>query len=74
MITSWLLISLVVAWAVAVFVVMLAACGTSFDAEFQYSEISKEKCINILATYLTLAISDVIVDLAMLVIPIPAVQ
>ena len=73
-IMSWLLIGLVIAWAVAFFIALLAACGTSIRANFQSLAALKEECVNTFEIYLTLAVSDVAVDLAILIIPVPLVQ
>ena len=72
-IASWILIGVVVAWATAFFIAILAACGTSIAANFQTLGALKEECVNTFDILIALAVSDVAVDLAILVMPIPLV-
>lgn len=73
-ITSWILIGVVTAWAVTFFIAILAACGTSIQANFQTLGALKGECVNTFDILIALAVSDVAVDLAILVMPIPLVS
>lgn len=73
-ITSWVLIGVVAAWAVTFFIAILAACGTSIQANFQTLGALKGECVNTFDILIALAVSDVAVDLAILVMPIPLVS
>lgn len=73
-ITSWVLIGVVAAWAVTFFIAILAACGTSIQANFQTLGALKGECVNTFDILIALAVSDVAVDLAILVMPVPLVS
>lgn len=73
-IASWALIGLVVTWAVAFCVCLLAQCGSNIVANFQTLGDLKEKCIDTFAILIALAASDVAVDLVILAIPVPLVS
>ena len=73
-IASWVLIGVVVAWAITFFIAILAACGTSIAANFQTLGALKGECVNTFDILIALAVSDVAVDLAILIMPIPLVS
>lgn len=69
-----MLIGLVVVWATAFFVTILAACGTNIAANFQTLRAVKTECVDTFLILLSLAVTDVAVDLAIFIMPIPLVQ
>ena len=71
---SWILIGVVAAWAITFFIAILAACGTSIAANFQTLGALKGECVNTFDILIALAVSDVAVDLAILIMPIPLVS
>ena len=71
---SWVLIGVVAAWAITFFVAILAACGTSIAANFQTLGALKGECVNTFDILIALAVSDVAVDLAILIMPVPLVS
>ena len=73
-IASWVLIGVVAAWAITFFIAILAACGTSIAANFQTLGALKGECVNTFDILIALAVSDVAVDLAILIMPIPLVS
>ena len=73
-IASWVLIGVVGAWAVTFVIAILAACGTSIAANFQTLGALKEECVDTFDILIALAVSDVVVDLAVLYMPIPLVS
>ena len=73
-IASWVLIGVVAAWAFTFFIAILAACGTSIAANFQTLAALKGECVNTFDILIALAVSDVAVDLAILIMPIPLVS
>lgn len=73
-IASWILIGVVGAWAVTFFIAILAACGTSVAANFQTLGALKRECVDTFDILIALAVSDVVVDLAILIMPIPLVS
>ena len=73
-IASWVLIGVVGAWAVTFVIAILAACGTSIAANFQTLGALKEECVDTFDILIALAVSDVVVDLAVLFMPIPLVS
>ena len=62
------------AWAVTFVIAILAACGTSIAANFQTLGALKEECVDTFDILIALAVSDVVVDLAVLFMPIPLVS
>ena len=73
-IASRVLIGVVAAWAITFFIAILAACGTSITANFQTLGALKGECVNTFDILIALAVSDVAVDLAILIVPIPLVS
>lgn len=73
-IASWVLIGIVIAWAITFVVALLAACGTSFAANFQMLAALKRECVNTFKILKAFAVSDVAVDLAILIMPIPLIK
>ena len=73
-IASWVLVGVVAAWAITFFIAILAACGTSIAANFQTLSALKGECVNTFDILIALAVSDVAVDLAILIMPIPLVS
>ena len=73
-IASWVLIGVVGAWAVTFVIAILAACGTSIAANFETLGALKEECVDTFDILIALAVSDVVVDLAVLFMPIPLVS
>ena len=73
-IASWVLIGVVAVWAITFFIAILAACGTSIAANFQTLGALKRECVNTFDILIALAVSDVAVDLAILIMPIPLVS
>ena len=73
-IAIWVLIGLVVAWASTFFIAILAACGTHIRANFQTLAALKSECVDTFRILIALSASDVAVDLAILVVPIPLVS
>ena len=73
-ITSWVLIGAVIAWAIAFFIAILAACHTSIRANFETLGDLKEECIDTFVVLICLAVFDVAVDFAIMILPIPLVR
>lgn len=73
-IASWFLIGVVGVWVVTFFIAILAACGTSIAANFQTLGDLKTECVDTFEILIALAVSDVAVDLAILIMPIPLVS
>lgn len=72
-IASWTLIGIVVAWAISFFIAILAACGASVRANFETLGALKAKCVDTFVVLVCLAVFDVVVDLAIMILPIPLV-
>ena len=72
-IVSWILIGLVWAWAVAFFIAELAACGKSIRANFSSLATIEKECVNTFAILLCLSVFDVLVDLGIMILPMPVV-
>lgn len=72
-IASWTLIGVVIAWAITFFIAILAACRTSIRANFETLGILKAKCVNTFVVLVCLAVFDVVVDLAIMILPMPLV-
>ncbi|MCJ1310858.1 hypothetical protein MMC25_004526 [Agyrium rufum] len=72
-IASWILIGTVIAWAITFFIAILAACGTHVRANFQTLGILKEECVDTFVILICLAVFDVVVDLAIIILPLPLI-
>lgn len=72
-IASWVLIGVVGAWVITFIIAILAACGTSIAANFQTLGALKRDCVDTFDILIALAVSDVAVDLAILIMPVPLV-
>ena len=72
-IISWITIAVIILWAVAFFVTIAAACGKHFEANWASLLVLKEECVDTFRMLLTYTITDVAVDLVIIVIPIPLV-
>lgn len=70
---SWALIGFVVAWAIAFFIAILAACGTFIRANFSTLGALKEDCVNTFVVLVCLTVFDVFVDLGIMILPMPSV-
>ena len=72
-IANYTLVGVVVAWAITFSVTILAACGTSIRANFETLGALKTACVNTFDVLIILAVFDVAVDLAIMILPIPLV-
>jgi hypothetical protein len=63
----------VVAWTVTFFIAYFTACGTRIAARFLAIGHLGKDCIDNFALSVAMTVIDVLVDLAMLIIPIPLV-
>lgn len=68
------LIGIIVAWTIAFFFVFLFYCGTHIEKEWSTVMDIIEYCPNALNDQIAIGITDAIVDIAILVIPIPMVR
>jgi hypothetical protein len=73
-VVNWILIGTVIAWATAFIIAILAACGGSIGANFGTLGDLKSKCVDTFEILIALAVTDVAVDLAVLLTPIPMVS
>ena len=71
---SWTLIALSIIWAVTFFIGIAAACGTKFDTNFLSLGTLKTECADTFAILICLAVFDVVVDLGILITPMPFVS
>ena len=72
-IISWITIGVIVLWMVAFFVTIAAACGKHFEANWGSLAALKQECVDTFRVLLTYTITDVAVDLVLIVMPIPLV-
>ena len=73
-IVSWTMIAIVVAWAIAFFIAILASCGSSIRTNFSTLGELKAKCVDTFVVLICLAVFDVAVDLSIMIFPIPLVS
>lgn len=72
-ILNWILIALVVLWTLGFFLVQIFDCRTHFSTNWgPLSEL--EKCLSSFNQLLAYSISDVIIDVFILVLPVPLVS
>jgi hypothetical protein len=72
-IASRITIGITIAWTVGFLVTYFAACGKDFWAYYSSLAALQEKCIDTFKMMLALAVTDVMVDIIILVMPIPFV-
>lgn len=72
-VASWTLIGFVIAWAIAFFIAILAACGTNMRARFSTLGALREDCVDTFVLSVCLVVFDVFVDLGIMILPIPLV-
>lgn len=70
---SGAVIALTVAWGFSFFFAILFSCGPHIDAQWGPTEERHGLCIDILLVWIGFGISDFILDIIMLVMPIPTV-
>ncbi|PWY87082.1 hypothetical protein BO94DRAFT_575212 [Aspergillus sclerotioniger CBS 115572] len=73
-IASWTLIGIVIAWGATFIIALMSSCGTHFMANFSTLGEVVEHCINTFGLLIAFAVSDVLVDLIILAIPLPLVM
>lgn len=70
---SWITIGVIILWIVAFFVTIATACGKHFEANWASLGVLKQECVDTFRMLLTYTVTDVAVDLVVIVIPIPLV-
>ena len=70
---SKLAIGVTILWILAFTITIAAACGTHFAANWASLLTLKEECVDTFRMLLAYSISDVIVDLFIIALPIPLV-
>jgi hypothetical protein len=70
-IVSWTLIAVSVGWTISFFFATVFDCGTNIERNWGNVLDVQTKCINNFKLYLDLAITDVVVDVLILLTPIP---
>ena len=74
-IASWIIIGIIIAWVITFLVEDIASNKSHLAARFNSLTQQKEKSvINMSAVLITLAASDILVDFAILILPIPLVS
>lgn len=72
-ILNWILISLVVLWSLGFFLVQVFDCRTHFSTNWGLLS-DLQKCLSSFNQLLAYSITDVIVDVFILVLPVPLVS
>lgn len=70
---SWLVLAVVVSWALAFFFSLVFMCGTDFSAYWTSTEVEKARCVDTNALHNAFAISDFLTDLLIVLLPLPMV-
>lgn len=73
-IINWITIGVIVLWSLAFFVTIAAACNKHFEANWASLGVLKQECVDTFRMLLTYTITDVAVDLVIIVMPIPLVR
>lgn len=69
-----MLISIVTTWTITFFVTYFAACGTRISARVGTIGDLKTECVNTFVLVVAMTATDVVVDLIILVLPVPLVS
>ena len=72
-IISWATIWIVILWIVGFFVAIAAACGKHFEAYWASFGVLKQECVDTFRMLLMYSVTDVAVDLIIIITPIPMV-
>lgn len=67
------MIAVVTSWMIGYFFTLLFLCGTNFKAYWTSSETEEEDCLPTAPVHLGYAISDVITDILVILLPITEV-
>lgn len=71
---SYIYISIVTVWMVGFFLQLIFSCGSRFDLQWSLlSEEVEKYCINATPARLALAVSDFILDVLIIILPLPMV-
>ena len=68
------MIVIIIMWMIGYFFTLLFLCGTNFKAYWVSSETEETECLPTKPVHLGYAISDVITDVLVILLPIPEVQ
>ena len=68
---NWILIVLTSLWTLFFFLVQTFRCGTHFPANWIYPEINAGYCLDSCRILLACSISDVIIDIFIMILPLP---
>ena len=72
-IVSWATIAIVILWSVSFTIAIAASCRTHFEAYWASLMTLKAECADTFHLLLTYSVTDVIMDVLILVVPIPMV-
>ncbi|KAM3075815.1 hypothetical protein ACMFMG_007942 [Clarireedia jacksonii] len=70
---TWAAIAMIVVWTVSFFFSILFICGTDFEAYWQSTIVEKAHCVNTNMLHNAFAISDVVTDILIAILPIPMI-
>ncbi|KAL9095622.1 MAG: hypothetical protein Q9165_002054 [Trypethelium subeluteriae] len=70
-IISWVTCAIIILWAVTFTITIAAACGTHLNANWKSLLVLKEECVDTFRILLAYSVTDAVVDLTLVIIPIP---
>lgn len=73
-IISWIMLGLIVAWTISFFFSIIFICGTNFSAYWISTEVEARECVKTSALHQGLAVSDFVMDVLIILMPIPMVS
>nr|POE92999.1 hypothetical protein CFP56_64106 [Quercus suber] len=73
-IANWTLIAIIVGWTIAFFFALIFQCGSHFSAEWTSAETYGHYCTDSFGIMAVMGVSDVIIDMAILILPIGPVR
>ena len=70
---TWSMLAIITAWTIAFFFAILFICGTDFSAYWTSTKVEAANCTETSMLHNAFAISDVVIDVIIIVLPLPMV-
>ncbi|KAI9692056.1 MAG: hypothetical protein M1820_009559 [Bogoriella megaspora] len=70
---AWFMLAIITAWTIAFFFAILFICGTDFSAYWTSTEVEAANCTETSMLHNAFAISDVVIDVLIIILPLPMV-
>ena len=71
---TWFMLFAIISWTIAFFFAILFICGNDFSAYWTSTIVEKENCTNTSMLHNAFSISDVVLDVLIIALPLPIVS